>query len=223
MTSEWVILDCETTGLDPRKDRIAEIAIIQFDGLNTGEYYHSYFNPQMRMPKEAERVHGLSDSFLKDKSLFSESSSALIEFIGSKKIIAHNADFDISFLNSELNRAGLPMLSNQVECSLKLARKQIKGSCSLDSLCKKFGIDTSKRGKHDALGDCKLLAKVWVELNGGVQGSINLPVKAKETIYPVHQGTRPFPLKDRLTEEERSKHKDLVKSLGRKAIWISCC
>ena len=213
-TAFSVILDTETTGLDPNRDRLVEVAAIELNGISTGQIFHSYFNPGVKMNKEAERIHGLSDEFLKDKPAFRDRAADLISFISGKELIIHNAEFDIGFLNAELFRAGLGKISNPYQCSLKLARSKLKGPHNLDALCRRFNIDISKRTKHDAILDCQLLAKVWVELNGGLQPAFDLKIaekKIEEYIVPA----RPVALPGRLSQEERSAFMDMLKESGR--------
>lgn len=168
-----ICLDTETTGLDPRNgDRVVEIACIEMvDKVRTGRFYHQYINPRRDMPQAAFAVHGLSSEFLETKPIFDHIAQDFLDFIQGATLVIHNASFDIKFLNAELGMMGLPMLDkSSVIDTLSLARKKFPGSpASLDALCKRFGIDLSRRSKHGALLDTELLCDVFVELMGGAQ------------------------------------------------------
>jgi DNA polymerase-3 subunit epsilon len=170
-------------------------------------------------------VHGLSFEFLKDKPLFADVAAELVEFIGDAPLIAHNASFDLGFLNAELERVGLPIVARErlVDTLLLARRKYPGGSNRLDDLCQRFGIDNSRRTKHGALLDAELLAEVYLELIGARQAQLGL-VSATLAPVAVVQSTRvirvrPSPLAPRLTEAERAAHRALVATLGPKAIW----
>ncbi|MES2699128.1 MAG: DNA polymerase III subunit epsilon, partial [Pseudomonadota bacterium] len=168
-----IIFDTETTGLDPLSgDRLVEIGCIEMvNRVVTGNSFHAYFNPQRDMPMEAERVHGLSASFLSDKPLFVDRAADLLAFIGDDPLVAHNAQFDFGFLNAELGACGCePVSLDRMVDTLTLARRRHPGAKhSLDALCTRYGIDRSHRVKHGALLDAELLAQVYVELTGGRQ------------------------------------------------------
>jgi len=164
-----VVLDTETTGLSIEKDRIVEIACIELDDhLPTKNLFHTFLNPEgVKVSEDAFEIHGYSNEFLNDKPKFKEIARDFIQFIEGKKIIIHNADFDLNFLNKELRSLNLQTINKQnVIDSLTLAREKFPGATAknLTSLCKKFKIDTSSREKHSALLDCKLLSKVYIEL-----------------------------------------------------------
>ena len=184
-----IVFDTETTGLSPLGgDRVVEIGCVEMmNRVPTGRTFHSYFKPDRPMPPEAEAVHGLSDVFLSDKPLFEEQCDALLDFIGSAPLVAHNAPFDFGFLNNELARCGLPSVCmTRMICTLVLARQRMPGAKhSLDALCTRFGVDRSIRIKHGALIDAQLLAQVYVELTGGRQIGLGLdqePRTAEEKI-----------------------------------------
>ena len=163
-----IILDTETTGLSVKDGhRIVEIGCIELDNLvPTKNIFHCYLNPERKVSEKAFEVHGYSDQFLSGKKKFFEIADEFLNFIKDKKIIIHNAEFDISHLNNELSIAGKPEINkeNTVD-TLDLARNKFPGSgISLDALCKRFRIDNSKREKHTALIDCELLAKVYINL-----------------------------------------------------------
>jgi len=164
-----VVLDTETTGLSIEKDRIVEIACIELDHhLPTKNLFHTFLNPEgVKVSEDAFEIHGYSNEFLNDKPKFKDIARDFIQFIKGKKIIIHNADFDLNFLNKELRSLNLETINKQnVIDSLTLAREKFPGATAknLTSLCKKFKIDTSSREKHSALLDCKLLSKVYIEL-----------------------------------------------------------
>ena len=173
-----IIFDTETTGLDPKTgDRMVEIGCIEMvNRVATGRTYHAYFNPGRPMPMEAEKVHGLSDSFLSDKPGFAEKVAELLEFIGDDPLVAHNAQFDFGFLNHELVTCGQVEVSmDRMVDTLVIARKRHPGAKhSLDALCTRYGVDRSHRTLHGALLDAELLAQVYVELTGGRQIGLGL-------------------------------------------------
>ena len=173
-----IVFDTETTGLNPAGgDRMVEIGCIEiFNRIETGRNFHAYFNPQREMPSEAEAVHGLSTIFLSDKPLFGDRADELLDFIEDSPLVAHNAGFDFSFLNFELQQCGRPSvcMSRMVD-TLSIARQKFPGAKhSLDALCTRFGVDRSQRIKHGALLDAQLLAQVYVELTGGRQIGLTL-------------------------------------------------
>ena len=163
-----VILDTETTGLSTtEKHRIVEIGCIELDNqIPTNRIFHTYINPQRSVSEDAYKVHGYSDKFLSSKKIFSEISKDFLIFIKDKKIIIHNAPFDLGFLNYELKLIGLEKVDKKnVVDTLELARTKFPGSQnSLDALCKRFNVDNSRREKHNALTDCQLLKEVYINL-----------------------------------------------------------
>jgi DNA polymerase-3 subunit epsilon len=173
-----IVFDTETTGLSPAGgDRMVEIGCVElFNRVETGRFFHSYFNPGRPMPSEAEEVHGLSDRFLSDKPNFHERCEELLEFIGDSPLVAHNAAFDFGFINHELDSCGRPpVCTSRMVCTLTLARQKFPGAKhSLDALCTRFGVDRSQRIKHGALLDAQLLAQVYLELTGGRQIGLTL-------------------------------------------------
>lgn len=223
-----IVLDTETTGLDPRNgDRLIEIGCIELvNRIPTGRDFHRYINPERTVPAEAEAVHGLSTAFLLDKPLFAEVAKDFLDFIAGDALVIHNALFDVGFLNAELERLGLPGLAmSRVVDTLQLARrKHPAGPNSLDALCKRYGIDNSKRIKHGALMDSLLLAEVYVELLGERQASLVLG-SARAGLRDARaggidmRGPRPVPLPSRLTAELIAAHRAFVETLGPKAIW----
>ncbi len=180
-----IILDTETTGLDPRSGhRIVEIGAVEIvDKVRTGREFHCYINPQRDMPIEAYRVHGLSSNFLKDKPLFKDIANDFAEFISGGKLVIHNAPFDIKFLNHELSLLNLPSIElTEVIDTLIMAKKAFPGSrVNLDALCNRFKINNTSRDLHGALIDARLLTEVYIELLGGRQVSLNLGDKKSQT------------------------------------------
>lgn len=227
MTRE-IVLDTETTGLSPRDGhRIVEIGAVElFNHMPTGQTFHVYLDPQRDMPKEAEAVHGLSSAFLKGKPLFASVADEFLAFIGDSLLVIHNASFDMTFINAELEAAGKPVIDmGQVLDTLGLARQKFPmASNSLDALCKRFGVDLSRRTRHGALLDSELLAEVYLELIGGRQTALGLaaPQPAKAGFQPAISNVtrqRPQPLPSRLSDLERLAHAALVQELGEKALW----
>ncbi|MFN3625081.1 MAG: DNA polymerase III subunit epsilon [Hyphomicrobium sp.] len=226
-----IILDTETTGLDPQKgDRLIEIGCIELiNRIPSGREYHCFINPEREVPAEAERVHGISTDFLKDKPKFGEVARDFLDFIADDGLVIHNAAFDIGFLNFELARLALgPIAMDRVTCTLQLAkRRHPAGPNNLDALCKRYGIDNTKRTKHGALVDSLLLAEVYIELLGVRQAAfVELNVGSTGPlggeIAPLQRGNaqrRPTPLPSRVTVETESAHATFVESLGDKAIW----
>ena len=222
-----IILDTETTGLDPATgDRVVEIGAVELlNHLPTGRTFHVYINPERDMPKEAEAVHGLSSAFLSDKPVFAAIAQVFLDFIGDAALVIHTASFDMAFLNAELGFLRLgPIPPERVIDTLHIARQKHPGSAnSLDALCRRYGIDNSKRTKHGALLDSELLAEVYLELIGGRQTALVLEATAtkRATTVVAAQITfqRPAPLPSRLSEEERAAHAAFVSALGDHALW----
>ena len=173
-----IVLDTETTGLDPAAGhRVVEVAGLELlHHLPTGRTFREYINPERDMPAEAERIHGLSADFLKDKPLFAAVAPGFLDFIGDARLVIHNAAFDMKFLNAELRRADLDILApERAVDTVALARQRFPGAqVSLDALCRRFEIDNSARTFHGALLDCELLAEVYLELRGGRQPGLVL-------------------------------------------------
>tara|TARA_B100000700_G_scaffold272851_1_gene316737 strand:+ start:72 stop:743 length:672 start_codon:yes stop_codon:yes gene_type:complete len=181
-----IFLDTETTGLSAKDgDRIVEIACIETkDLIPTNKVFHKILNPQKKVSPEAFKVHGFSDDFLKTKEKFDEVVEDFLEFIKNKKLIIHNAPFDIGFLNAELRKVNKKILDlKNVEDSLTLARSKFPAaSNSLDNLCKRFNIDLSRRTKHNALLDCELLREVYINLVDQKEPSLSFQQKEDQII-----------------------------------------
>jgi DNA polymerase-3 subunit epsilon len=221
-----IVFDTETTGLDPfQGDRLVEIGCIELvNRFPTGKVFHCYFNPQRDMPESAFKIHGLSGEFLKDKSLFADKVDELIGFLGDAQLVAHNAMFDLGFLNAELERAGRAAVNRErmIDTLVIARRKHPGGSNRLDDLCERYAIDNSRRTKHGALLDAELLAEVYVELIGARQASLVLsqaavPNAAAGVAIVVRE--RAEPLAASVTDEERAAHRCFIATLGDGAIW----
>lgn len=223
-----VVLDTETTGLDPFDGhRLIEIACVElYNRIPTGQKFHCYLNPQRDVPTEAAAVHGLTAEFLKDKPTFEEIADDLVRFLADAPLVAHNASFDLAFLNAELERCGRPPIARErlVDTLLLARRKHPAGPNRLDDLCARYGIDNSHRTKHGALLDAELLAEVYVELIGARQAQLGLgdtgaaavSARVEETTGKV----RPVPLPPRLTEADRDAHRAFIMTLGARAVWL---
>lgn len=225
-----VIFDTETTGLETKLDRVIEIGGIELvNNFPTGRSFHYYLNPgDRKVHPDALAVHGLTDEFLKDKPRFGEIAAELLEFFDGAKWIAHNAMFDIGFMNAEFERVSLPPVPPEsIVDTLSLARrKHPMGPNSLDALCRRYGIDNTHRTKHGALLDSELLAEVYIEMTGGRQAAFGLvEVETSTTVNEMDDinisgiSGRPRPLPDRLTPAERQAHEAMVTKLGAKALW----
>lgn len=227
-----IVLDTETTGLNPNGgDRLIEIGCIELiNRIPTGQEYHVFINPERDVPKEAENVHGLSTQFLLDKPVFKLVARDFLSFIGEDVLVIHNAAFDVGFLNAELARLKLgPITMDRVVDTLQLARrKHPAGPNSLDALCKRYGIDNSKRIKHGALMDSLLLAEVYNELVGERQATLVLADTSQRQAQErtARAGSRkalarPQPLAPRIGPEQKEAHRQFVEALGGgKAIWL---
>ncbi len=221
-----IVFDTETTGLDPiQGDRLVEIGCIELvNRFPTGKTFHSYFNPERDMPEQALKIHGLTSAFLNDKPLFAHKVQELIAFLGEAQLVAHNAMFDLGFLNAELERAGRAAVNRErmIDTLLIARRKHPGGSNRLDDLCLRYSIDNSRRTKHGALLDAELLAEVYVELIGARQAQLILSQAATPAATGgkaiVLRG-RPAPLGIRLTADEQAAHRRFIASLGDNAIW----
>lgn len=219
-----IVLDTETTGLDPAEGhRIVEVACLELvNHLPTGRTYQCYVNPGREMPAEALAVHGLSAAFLADKPGFAEIVEELFAFIGDAPLIAHNAEFDIKFLNAELALLGRPAIpfERAIDTLLLARRKFPSAPASLDSLCKRFEIDTSARGFHGALVDCDLLSKVYLELIGGRQATLELAAELVEHAVALGEARTPRPPRPHEpSPEELAAHRAMLERL-KKPVWL---
>ncbi len=219
-----IVLDTETTGFDPLTGhRVVEIGCLElFNHMATGKEFHAYLNPERDMPSEAEAVHGLSITFLATKPLFAAIADAMLEFIGDSPIVAHNASFDMNFINAELKRVGKPTLpADRAIDTVTLARRKFPGAqASLDALCRRFQIDTSARDKHGALLDAKLLSKVYLELIGGREPGLALIASETNATLEVSvERTVREPRPHAATEDELAAHATFVTTI-KNAIWV---
>lgn len=223
-----IVFDTETTGLDAGDDRIVEIGCVElFNHIPTGKVFHTYLNPGRAISAEASRVHGLTADFLADKPSFDAVAEDFVAFIGEAPLIAHNADFDLAFVNASLARAERTLIArDRVIDSLLLARRKHPGGPnSLDGLCNRYGIDLSRRVQHGALLDATLLAEVYLELIGGRQTDLGLSVTAAGTTRGSRVEAAEAPLAIATftlaaTPHERDAHRALLAALGAEPIWL---
>jgi DNA polymerase-3 subunit epsilon len=225
-----IVLDTETTGLEPSQGhRIIEIGCIELhNGTPTGGKYHTYLNPERDVPEESTRITNITNEMLVGKPLFADVADGFLAFISDSPLVIHNAEFDLKFLNAELQRADRPKLdAGRAIDTMLIARRRFPGSpASLDALCKRFNIalDERKEKGHGALLDVELLAQVYLELLGGRQRGLELVASdaAGATRAAVrHQPIppRPQPLGSRLTADELARHEAAIAGLGAGAIW----
>lgn len=218
-----VVLDTETTGLDPDAGhRLVEVAALELENhVPTGSHLQLYVNPERGMPEEAYKIHGLSEEFLAGFPVFPEVAGQLLQFIGESPLVIHNAGFDLKFLNAELDHAGLAMLSaERATDTVALARRRFPGAqVSLDALCRRFEIDNSTRTLHGALLDCELLAEVYLELRGGRQPGLDLAANA-ETAKQTVSSQRPVrPARPHAPNaDERAAHDAFIEGM-KSPIW----
>lgn len=224
-----IVLDTETTGLDPKSGhRIVEIGCIELlNHVPTGAVYHQYINPERDMPVEAERVHGLSVEFLSGHPVFADIAQDFAAFVGDARLVIHNANFDMGFINAEFTRVGIENIPMQRAIdTVTMARRKFPGAqASLDALCRRFGIDLSERELHGALLDARLLADVYLELLGGRQHGMNLAseemLEADAAAIPendaVSEGRR-VARPHAATPDEEQRHMQFIEKLP-EAIW----
>lgn len=222
-----IVFDTETTGLDPLQgDRLVEIGCIELvNRFPSGQVFHRYINPERDVPQEAFAVHGLSTDFLKDHPVFASIVDEFLDFIGDAPLVAHNAFFDLGFINAELNRIEKPPVGREriVDTLILARRKYPGGGNKLDDLCARYQIDNSRRTKHGALLDAELLAEVYVELIGARQSALNLSHGRLETTRNGRAAAikpRPQVLAPRLDAEDLAAHRAFVETLGDKKLGI---
>lgn len=225
-----IVFDTETTGLDNQVDRIIEIGCVELENqFPTGRTLHLYFNPDGRaVHPDALAVHGITDAFLADKPVFTDLADEVMQFFAGARYVAHNANFDMGFLNAEYRRIGLPPADpGLVVDTLALARRRHPmGPNSLDALCRRYGIDNSHRTRHGALLDAELLTDVYIEMLGGRQAALSLSSTesadrewtSSEVVVEI--GKRPAPLPPRLTSQEIELHRKLIERIGDDALWL---
>ena len=219
-----VVLDTETTGLDPLAGhRIVEVGCIELvNTVATGRTFQVYLNPEMPMPTGAQDIHGLTDEFLADKPLFADKVEAFLEFIADAQLVIHNAQFDLGFLNAELERVKKPAIANDYVDTVSMARRKFPGQrASLDALCERFGIDNSNRTKHGALLDAELLAEVYLELSGGRQRDLGLApeIAARAAGGTIKGGPARVPRAHAASVAELAAHAEFLKKL-KDPLWL---
>lgn len=228
LPEDCVVLDTETTGFEPSEGhRIVEIGAVRMrDGLPTGEEFHAYINPERNVPQGAVEVHGLTEAFLSDKPVFASVAEAFLAFLGNLPFVAHNAKFDLKFLNAELVRAGYDELQDERSYdSVAVARRIFPGAqANLDALCRRLKIPLTARDKHGALVDSQLLANVIVEMGGGRQqtlfGQANTPRTTVAAQGAAFTGPRPAALI--LDDAAIAAHRDFVTGdLGAESLWAA--
>ena len=222
-----IVLDTETTGLSPEKgDRVVEIGCVElFNHVPTGKTFQTYLNPERSMEMGAQEIHGLTDDFLKNQPIFLKIVDEFLSFIGESTLVIHNAEFDLAFMNSELNRIGRENIEfERAIDTLSIARKKFPGAQnSLDALCRRFDVDNSRRDLHGALLDSEILAEVYLELIGGKEPDLNLVNQKKEdsektTNTRRKPNKRDTPLKHGVSQAEEEKHLEFIQNL-KTPIW----
>ena len=210
-----IILDTETTGLSVREGhRIVEIGCVELDNLTlTQKKFHCYLNPERKVSEKALEVHGYSDEFLSSKKKFKDIADEFLNFIKDKKLIIHNAEFDLSHINNELKILGKEIIKNEIVDTLVLARDKFPGSpVSLDALCKRYRIDNSKRTQHTALIDCDLLAKVYINLIDQKEPTLNFQNQTNQNENNANEKILYFKKIIKPTENEIKDHKSYLKN-----------
>ena len=210
-----VILDTETTGLSVKEGhRIVEIGCIELENfILTNNNFHCYLNPERKVSEKALETHGYTDEFLSDKKKFLEIADDFLSYIKGKKLIIHNAEFDLSHLNNELKIAGKDLINNEIVDTVVLARDKFPGSSnSLDALCKRYRIDNSKREKHTALIDCDLLSKVYINLIDQKEPKLNFSNETSDNNQVLKKNISYFKKVVKLTEEEKRNHEKYLKT-----------
>ena len=210
-----VILDTETTGLSVKEGhRIVEIGCIELENfVPTNNNFHCYLNPNRKVSEKALETHGYTDEFLSDKKTFKEIADDFLFYIKGKKLIIHNAEFDLSHLNNELKIAGKELINNEIIDTVVLARDKFPGSSnSLDALCKRYRIDNSKREKHTALIDCDLLSKVYINLIDQKEPKLNFSNERNENNLKVDTNILYYKKVVKITDKEKEDHKEYLKN-----------
>lgn len=220
-----IVFDTETTGFDSQgADRITELGCIELiDWLPTGEQFHAYLDPERDVPDKVVEITGLTTAFLRGKPKFAERADDFLDFIGDAPLVAHNAKFDMGFINAELRRIRRPEIPEaRFIDTLAMANAAFPGSpASLDALCKRFDISLSARDKHGAIIDSELLARVYLELRGGRERSLGFDTAKRqdERAKPSSARPRPTPLPSLLTEAERKAHVAFLAEMGGSELW----
>ena len=209
-----IILDTETTGLSVKEGhRIVEIGCIELENfIPTNNNFHCYLNPERKVSEKALETHGYTDEFLSDKKKFKEIADDFLLYIKGKKLIIHNAEFDLSHLNNELKIAGKDLINNEIVDTVVLARDKFPGSSnSLDALCKRYRIDNSKREKHTALIDCDLLSKVYINLIDQKEPKLNFSNEISDNSQMLKTNISYFKKVVKLSEDEKRNHEKYLK------------
>ena len=210
-----IVLDTETTGISVKDGhRIVEIGCIELDNLiPTKNKFHYYFNPERKVSDKAFEIHGYTDEFLSTQKKFYEVVDEFIEFVKNKRLIIHNAEFDLAHLNNELSLVGKKEIQNEIIDTLQIARDKYPGtSVSLDALCKKFRIDNSRRKKHTALIDCELLSKVYINLIDQKEPTLNFINNLTENNEQIFSNVEYFKKVVQISDEEIKKHHEYLKN-----------
>jgi DNA polymerase-3 subunit epsilon len=219
-----IVIDTETTGLDPNAGhRIVEIACVELmHHVPTGRKFHRYVNPGRDMPEDALAVHGLTAEFLASQPAFEAIADEIATFIGDDRLVIHNAEFDLAFINAELARLGRPALACAFVDTLAVARRRFPGApASLDALCRRFAIDLTVREKHGADIDCGLLAAVYVELLGGRQPGLDFAAAADGVAIILPQDRPPRPARPHAPSlEELAAHQAMLAAI-KTPLWLA--
>ena len=213
-----IVLDTETTGISVKDGhRIVEIGCIELDNLIPSNKFHTYLNPERKVSEKAFEVHGYSDEFLSNQKKFSDVVEDFLNFIKGKKLIIHNAEFDIAHLNNELSLIGYKKISNEIIDTLELARSKFPGSSSsLDALCKRYSIDNSRRVQHTALIDCDLLAKVYINLIDQKEPTLDFKNHDRIENHKLNSNVNYFKKVIVPSKDEISKHREYLKNYLKK-------
>jgi DNA polymerase-3 subunit epsilon len=222
-----IVFDTETTGLDPfQGHRLVEIGCIELlNRIPSGNTFHRYINPERDIPAEVIAIHGITPERVKNEKVFAGIADELIEFLGDAPLVAHNAMFDLGFLNAELERAGKPSVGRDrlIDTLILARRKHPGGANRLVDLCARYAIDNSRRTKHGALLDAELLAEVYLELLGARQAQLVLSQTSIATdgkgAGSTMQRVRIVPLPERVTADELAQHRAFLSTLGTQSIW----
>ena len=218
-----VVLDTETTGLDPRSGhRIVEIGCVELiNHMATGKHFHKYLNPERDIPEQASVIHGLTEEFLSSQPVFADIAEEFEAFIGDSTLVIHNAEFDLGFINAEREKISQPPIaSNLAIDTVSLARRKFPGAqANLDALCRRFKIDNSDRSLHGALKDARLLAEVYLELIGGRQQNLGLSAEERKIVEAAEKNRRP-PRPHAPTDAEQLAHAQFIEKLE-SPIWKS--
>ena len=217
-----IILDTETTGLSVKEGhRIVEIGCIELENfVPTNNNFHCYLNPNRKVSEKALETHGYTDEFLSDKKTFKEIADDFLLYIKGKKLIIHNAEFDLSHLNNELKIAGKELINNEIIDTVVLARDKFPGSSnSLDALCKRYRIDNSKREKHTALIDCDLLSKVYINLIDQKEPKLNFSNDRNENNLKLDTNILYYKKVVKITEKEKKDHQEYLKNNLKKSFF----